>query len=290
MKNRPVAAVGEVTAKNQIAKEALPEDSLGGVQPPAPEPPAPKRPVLDRTTRIQVPHKKEAGARLSRSRLFVILGLTAVAITTAVVVGVVIWSHQKKKKQQKELKRKVQRLKLRHILNRRGATRFPPGQCAKNMAWIATNGPTKGFCIDVYEFPNAKGIHPTNVADPKKAQKLCAGVGKRLCKKEEWQQACRGPKGWLYPYGATYQPSKCVTKPLKRDAPPVQTSGSWEDCRTPSGLFDMSGNMAEWVSGGALMGGSGRLNGKATSCHAEGGGGGPAYYGTRCCTSPLGSP
>ena len=196
MKNRPVAAVGEVTAENQIANEALPEDSLGGVQPPAPEPPAEtKKPVLDRTTRIQVPNNGLNEPESSKSLLFWILGLTAVVITAAVVAGVVIWSHQKKKKRQKELKRKVQTVKLRHILQKRRATRFPPGQCAKNMVWIATSGPTKGFCIDVYEFPNAKGIHPTNVADPKQAEKLCAGVGKRLCKKQEWQQACRGPKG-----------------------------------------------------------------------------------------------
>ena len=162
---------------------------------------------------------------------------------------------------------------------------FPPGKCPEGMVWISWK--TQGFCIDVYEYPNQKGRRPKVVGDPKRAQAICAEAGKRLCTAAEWRRACGGPMLLPYPYGERFNPSKCPARARGGPPVPVQASGSWTECRSPEGVCDMSGNMAEWVSEGLLVGGSGMLTGTQVSCTAQGGAGQPAYYGTRCCLSPA---
>ena len=300
MKNRPVAAAGEVTAKESLSDDRLPEDSLGGVHPPPPPPPpAPhmKKSALDRTTRIQVPRyestntssmDKLSNSSSDRLRKFFpwILALGVVVIVAVIIVGVIFQKKTTQKRREKEVKSKIRSVKLKYKLRKRSQG-LPPGKCLHNMVWISQDTESKGFCIDVYEFPSTKGVLPTNVSDIVEAKKLCKSVGKRVCTRKEWQRACSGSENLLYPYGNEYHPAKCVTKPRKDEAPPVQPSGFWGECRTASGVYDMSGNMAEWVLSGTLMGGSGTMNEKEVSCKSEGGGGGPAYYGTRCCTSPA---
>jgi hypothetical protein len=202
---------------------------------------------------------------------------------------VVLWRKRARARRSKKIERKLKLLKLRRKLNKRHAVKMVPGKCASGMVWIATGKtlPGPGFCVDVYEFPNKKDTRPTAVEDHQKAVTLCWEEGKRLCTKNEWRRACRGMQGNKFPYGAVYHPSKCVTKPPKAEAPPVQKSGSWAECRSEEGVYDLSGNMAEWVKEGVLVGGSGTLTGDDTACAAEGRGGSPAYYGTRCCLSPL---
>lgn len=299
MKNRPVAAAGEVTAKESVSDDRLPEDSLGGVHPPPPPPPAPhiKKSALDHTTRIQVPRYESFNTsslgKVSNSssdrlkKLFPwILAFGVVVIVAVITVGIIFQKKTSQKRREKEVKSKIRSVKLKYKLRKKNQ-RLPPGKCAHNMVWVSQETESKGFCIDIYEFPSTKGVLPTNVSDIVEAKKLCKSVGKRVCTKKEWQRACSGSKDLLYPYGNEYHPAKCVTKPREEEAPAVQPSGFWGECRTASGIYDMSGNKAEWVLGGTLMGGSGAMNEKEVSCKSEGGGGGPAYYGTRCCTSPA---
>jgi hypothetical protein len=292
MKNRPVSAVGEVQAKQKADAETLPEDSLGGVQPPAPPPPKAMR---DRTARIQF--QKEQLEKLHAQsatghKLYWILGLGGLLVVIMGAVGFILYHRHTRQIRKKQLEAKLKTWRIKRRLMRKRKL-LPPGQCMENMVWISLAEKTAGkasaapgFCIDVYEFPNKRGVRPRAVGDLAEAQKLCAQIGKRLCTKAEWQRACRGPENLTFPYGNKYDPSKCATKPPGGETPPVQPSGSWTDCRSAAGVFDMSGNMAEWVAGSTLMGGSAALTGKDTGCAAEGGGGGPAYYGTRCCTSP----
>jgi Notch 1 len=71
------------------------------------------------------------------------------------------------------------------------------------------------------------------------AQVACEARGKRLCSDEEWQLAC----GAIYPYGNSYDPSACVT-----DAQFAEPTGSRAQCESNVGVFDMSGNLAEWTT------------------------------------------
>ena len=79
------------------------------------------------------------------------------------------------------------------------------------------------------------------------ARNACLDAGKRLCTREEWMAACGAQ---LFPYGPVFDASAC---PSSVESMPT---GSHPKCSTKEGVFDMSGNLREWVEGGLLMGGS----------------------------------
>lgn len=80
------------------------------------------------------------------------------------------------------------------------------------------------------------------------ARNACLDAGKRLCTKEEWMAACRQ----TYPYGDSYKSGTCNdTSGVESDV-----TGGHTGCKTSTGIYDMSGNVSEWVEGGFLMGGS----------------------------------
>jgi len=101
------------------------------------------------------------------------------------------------------------------------------------------------FCIDKYEYPNFPGTVPI-MATYEEAERICGQQDKRLCSSTEWVRACSGAKMSLFPYGGKYDPSKCNTSdnPLSHGLAP---SGSFSECVSPYGAYDMSGNLAEWV-------------------------------------------
>src|SRR3972149_5241215 len=70
-----------------------------------------------------------------------------------------------------------------------------------------------GSCIDRFEYPNQPGVKPllgvSGIAEPEDqdagvvidAEQLCARSGKRVCRRDEWISACKGPEGAPYPFG-----------------------------------------------------------------------------------------
>ncbi|HEY2775574.1 MAG TPA: SUMF1/EgtB/PvdO family nonheme iron enzyme [Candidatus Binatia bacterium] len=97
-----------------------------------------------------------------------------------------------------------------------------------------------------------RGDHPINCIDHDGAIAVCDYLGGRLCSSKEWLAACHGSDGRAFPYGSEYQPSRChvgtydVPGPGGRTTIPV---GSVPDCEGGlHGLFDMSGNVSEWIS------------------------------------------
>ena len=108
------------------------------------------------------------------------------------------------------------------------------------------------YCIDRYEFPNQKDLKPRNQVSAIEAGLLCERKEKRLCTSVEWERACRGPEGRTYSYGATRNGETCNT-PFDGVAPgsppfPIAASGVHPDCRSPEGVYDLNGNLSEWVS------------------------------------------
>jgi len=116
--------------------------------------------------------------------------------------------------------------------------------CTENSYPVLIKGKT--ICVDAYEFPNKHGEKPHNMVSQDAASRLCVSVGKRLCSIDEWQAACKGNSNARYPYGSSYNQTKCATD-LKSAKEPGR-SGYKEHCRSWYGMYDMSGNLWEWTS------------------------------------------
>ena len=113
--------------------------------------------------------------------------------------------------------------------------------CPSDMEHILVGATS--FCMDRYEWPNKKGSLPRAYISLYQAMDTCVSAGKRLCTSDEWTIACTGPYGWKYPYGQAYELYACVTNDTM-----ARPSGSRPECRGYFGVFDMSGNLAEWTS------------------------------------------
>ncbi len=110
----------------------------------------------------------------------------------------------------------------------------------------------RAFCIDKYEYPNKKGALPQE-ATFYEAMIKCAEQGKRLCTAEEWVLACVGKNVTVYPYGNAFDPTACNTLHNKEAGDGVVPSGSMPRCVNDYGLYDMSGNLEEWVIAATIM-------------------------------------
>ena len=124
------------------------------------------------------------------------------------------------------------------------------------------------FCIDRFEYPNRLGAYPWIVVTWREAVELCRLEGKRLCSEKEWSFACEGEEAMPYPYGYARDADACVIdrpwKPVDELALEGRTddralreidwlwqgkpSGSQPRCRSPFGVYDMTGNVDEWTS------------------------------------------
>jgi uncharacterized caspase-like protein len=108
------------------------------------------------------------------------------------------------------------------------------------------------FCIDRYEFPNRAGGEPLVEVDFSEAEGFCKKEGKRICKAAEWTRACAGEADWAYPYSATYQPGVCNDNRGGRER--KARAAEFERCKSPEGIFDLSGNVYEWIVFGQASG------------------------------------
>jgi hypothetical protein len=148
------------------------------------------------------------------------------------------------------------------------------------------------------------------------AKKACENAHKRLCTKDEWVTACRGQKDTQFPYGTDFRAGRCnvhrATHPgyvlhassslglldprlnlvEEGDDPLLRltgAAGSTGACASewPDGkIFDMVGNLDEWVEDEMFLGG---FYARATTkgCDAQVSSHALSYFdystGTRCC-------
>ena len=162
--------------------------------------------------------------------------------------------------------------------------------CPQNMAYVKA----ANICMDIYEYPNASGEAPLGGVNWKEAEELCRKNDKRLPSLKEWESACGGQEGRLYPYGNEYKAGTCQVdlKPNDKPAP----SRSKRKCRSPEGIYDLSGNVWEWTSSPGFAHGTYYVKGGSWSsfpsvatCNLkawEKPDGGGADYGFRCVSKP----
>jgi hypothetical protein len=192
-------------------------------------------------------------------------------------------------------------------------------RCAKYRNKVRCFGKSRSmhFCVDRYEYPNQAGVKPTVSVTWDEARELCATEGKRLCTADEWTQACEGPEHSPYPYGfvrngeacnhdktyivpddSAYQNPQTRAKEVERVSQ-SEPSGTRANCVSAYGVFDMTGNVDEWV-----LNESGNENGPEYQSGLKGGYWGPVrnrcrpattdhnrwhhgyQIGFRCCADP----
>jgi hypothetical protein len=181
------------------------------------------------------------------------------------------------------------------------ATRASRYVCPSDMVIIG-----RRYCIDVYEaslvevleggqersWPfyelvpqgtrvravSVAGVYPQGYVSGVQARAACERSGKRLCKPDEWKNACMGPSGTIFPYGNERQVGRCndngrssmrFFNPDLDDSPDnrwkwgfagnmidprlnqlegtLTRTGDLTGCTNEYGVFDMVGNLHEWV-------------------------------------------
>jgi hypothetical protein len=130
-----------------------------------------------------------------------------------------------------------------------------PTVCPPEMVAIGPLGSGKlRYCIDVAEHPGIRHP-PTTRITHEAAEAACASAGKRLCTASQWRHGCTGTAGRRYPYGDQHEPDRCNEAHPSGRGNNLTRTGARDGCVTASGLFDMVGNVSEWVQEGAALGG-----------------------------------
>ncbi|HEY2407672.1 MAG TPA: SUMF1/EgtB/PvdO family nonheme iron enzyme [Polyangiaceae bacterium] len=110
------------------------------------------------------------------------------------------------------------------------------------------------FCMDTREYTPAGESLPENHHSWRDGDRICRGMGKRMCLESEWNFACEGEEMRPYPYGFTRDATACnadrddVVSPQGTLRDLRAPSGSYQRCVSPFGVADMSGNLEEFVT------------------------------------------
>lgn len=112
-------------------------------------------------------------------------------------------------------------------------------------------------------------VYPQGYISANQAKRACAASGKRLCQASEWQKACRGPENRRYGYANTRERGRCNDvgrnpvmalfgfrydestmnqSKLNQLEGTLAKTGSHAGCSNGYGVYDMVGNLHEWVA------------------------------------------
>jgi len=98
--------------------------------------------------------------------------------------------------------------------------------------------------------------HPVVNVTWNDARAYCTWAGGQLPTEAQWEKAARGEKGFKYPWGNEWNDSLCnwrqgPGKPSMANMTEGRGTvpgGSFPEGKSPFGIMDMSGNVAEWVA------------------------------------------
>ena len=114
------------------------------------------------------------------------------------------------------------------------------------------------------------GVLPWSEVNWQGAADACAAAGARLCTPEEWARACGGAQNEAYPYGVRYVADRCNggendTDPRRGgDQDELLPTGDMDRCERRR-VYDLSGNLKEWVANPDIDLGPVRGGGYATN-------------------------
>jgi hypothetical protein len=154
----------------------------------------------------------------------------------------------------------VARVEKARLLERLRAAERPPAAAVApvvvpTVSCPADMVPVSGgrSCIAAYEYPGL-ALRPRVGVTLDEARALCAERQQRLCRRDEWEKACGGAHASGYPYGPDPRRDQCNTA-VGGSRARLARGGSFGRCRTEGGAFDMTGNAAERVEEGLILGG-----------------------------------
>jgi hypothetical protein len=123
-----------------------------------------------------------------------------------------------------------------------------------------------------YQAKSEPGFFPQGYISRVESTQACENAGKRLCSRTEWIRACKGKKGLRYPYANNLRADVCNSGKIHllerfhgRNArawtyeafnnPELNVlagylakTGEYSACQSDEEVFDMVGNLHEWVS------------------------------------------
>jgi hypothetical protein len=140
---------------------------------------------------------------------------------------------------------------------------------------VVPTHPPDGIVLRAVSEPD---VFPQGYISGVEAKAACQQSGKRLCKPTEWRNACMGPRRTMFPYGNKREAGRCndngrsslrFYNPQLDDKPEhrwmwgyagnmidprlnqlegtLTRTGERSDCTNEYGVYDMVGNLHEWV-------------------------------------------
>lgn len=122
--------------------------------------------------------------------------------------------------------------------------------------------------------PKGKDRHPVCYVNWHHAKAYCAWLAKKsglnvhLPTDAQWTLAAAGPEGRKFPWGNGWDPKRCNWGDEGKVDGFVESApvGSFPKGTTPTGIFDMAGNIWEWSAEGHLRGGPWCMDSTTVEC------------------------